>query len=353
MDRIVLTGVGPLTPIGKEKEDFWNAVVNNFPGIKKITKFMPDHEFYGGEINDINFDEYIPGTKFRRAAEISKFTMSAAKMAMDDAQVDSSNIKNLGLVVGLTHGALNYTQSYHELLVTEGPESASPILFSDSILNAPAGNTSICLGIHGPVHTLIGGSVTTIRAIMLAVQLLATKKMEKSVIASAEELNEFSLYCYYKLGIKTLSEGAGALLIEPEDTKNNQDPYCYISGFASQTNPSNLQSALEESVETALKKANLKAKDVDLLMTSPSFPKVQPLDAYEIPMGSLDSITGNAFAVSTIWNIILSALCIRHGAIPSPILKNSAPINNEIRNVMICATEREGVAGVLILSKIS
>ncbi len=327
MDRIVLTGVGPLTPIGKGKEDFWNAVVNNFPGIKKITKFMPDQEFYGGEINDIHFDEYIPDTKFRRATEISKFTMSAAKMAMDDAQVDSPNIKNLGLVVGLTHGALNYTQSYHELLVTEGPESASPILFSDSILNAPAGNTSICLGIHGPVHTLIGGSVTTIRAIMLAVQLLATKKMEKSVIASAEELNKFSLYCYYRLGINTLSEGAGALLIEPE--------------------------ALEESVETALKKANLKAKDVDLLMTSPSFPKVQQLDAYEIPMGSLDSITGNAFAVSTIWNVILSALCIRHGAIPLPILKNSAPINNEIRNVMICATESEGVAGVLILSKIA
>lgn len=60
MDRIVLTGVGPLTPIGKGKEDFWNAVVNNFPGIKKITKFMPDQEFYGGEINDIHLTNISP-----------------------------------------------------------------------------------------------------------------------------------------------------------------------------------------------------------------------------------------------------------------------------------------------------
>ncbi len=354
MGRIVLAGLGPLSPIGNGENAFWGAVMDSLCGIKKITRFSATQDCYGGEIGDINFDEYIADSRFRRAADISRYTMLAVKLAADDANISPSNGKDMGITVGLTHGALNYTQSYHRLLITEGAESASPILFSDSVLNAPAGNTSICFGVHGPVHTIIGGKTISTKVIMLAAQMLTTGVIDKSIAVCAEELNELSFFCYLRLGLNAMSEGAGAILLEDEDTLKGDDPYCYLSGISSRFNPSNPQTALREAIEESLEIAHLKGKDIDLIVTDSSIPDIQGLDLSNKPLGSITHLTGEAFSVSSMWNVILSALIIRHGKVPASVINNSsAEIPAEIRNVMICVEEDEGVASAMTLSEYS
>lgn len=354
MRRLVLTGIGPLTPIGTGEKQFWNAILNGFSGVRKVTKLPSFPECYGGEISDIRFDKYISDNRFRRAADISRYTMLAVKLALNDANPDPSGLENLGLVVSLTHGALNYTQSYHKSLIIEGIESLSPILFCDSMLNAPAGNTSICFNIRGPVHTIVGGRAISIKAIVLAAQMMHTGTIDKSIIVASDEFNELSLSCYSRLGLSSLSEGAGALFIENENTTKNIYPYCYLSGIASRTNPSNLPAALHKAIESSLKMANLKLHDIDLIMGNLSLSDIQEwrLNAGNIPpIACISSLAGNAFSVTTLWNIIASALMIKYGVIPSSIVHKREKIPNEIRNIMICATEREGVASTVILSK--
>ena len=354
MERLVITGIGPLTPIGTGKEQFWDALKNGYTGIKRITRFSSNIEYYGGEISNLDFDEYFPHGKFRRAAEISKYTIVAIKLAIDDANACTSDRKKTGIIVGLTHGALNYTQSYHKLLITEGVASASPILFSDSLLNAPAGNASISFGVNGPVHTLIGGKTTAAKSIILASQIIASGTIDKAIVVSADELNELLCLTYLRLGLDTLSEGAGALVLEKENTMIGS-PYCYLTGISSHINPSNPQTALYETMKKSLKMADIGIEDIDLVVMDSPLPEIQELRLTGIPVVCITPFTGNAFALSSLWNIIVSALIIRHGMIPPSIIhnKNTEIPYDKVNNIMLCIIEKEGSAASMILSKYS
>ena len=351
MGKIVLTGIGPLTPIGTGKKQFWNAVMEGSSGIKKITRFSKAFKSYGGEISGINFDEYINDRRFRRAADISKYAMTAINLAINDTGIKTLKGEDTALVVGLTHGALNYTEAYHRSLITKEGEDISPILFSDSVLNAPAGNASICFDINGPVHTLIGGATTAIKAMILACQILNNGLINKSIVVSAEELNELSFFCHSKFGMNTISEGAGAILIENENTMTVPYPYCYISGIASRFNPSNLKMALNEAIERCLNTANLMINDIDLVLVDSSVNVKK-----NIPLGCIIPFTGNAFTVTTIWHVILAALIIINGILPPTVINNEVWDYNDpynINHLMVCTAEKEGNASAVILSKYS
>ncbi|MCP5008047.1 MAG: hypothetical protein GY941_29545 [Planctomycetes bacterium] len=350
MDRIALKGIGPLTPIGIGKKQFWNAVQEGISGIKRLTKHSVLSKYYGGEITGIDFDEHISGKRFRRAADLSKYTMLAVKLAMDDADSSCADGTDTGIVVGLTHGALNYSQSYHRSLITDGVQSASPILFSDSVLNAPAGNVSIFLGIHGPTHTLIGGNTIGLRTVIFAIEMMNTGRIDKAVIASAEELNELSFLCNSRLGLNKLSEGAGALVIEREATMNSNGSYCFISGYASCVCPSRPGDAVSGAIEDSLEMAGLSYNEIDFVMLDSTLPGIFEQQLSLLPSGSVVPLAGNAFSVNSIWNIILSALLIKYKEVPVSVMNNKKGVLSEIRNIMVCAVEDNGVVSVIILS---
>ncbi len=350
MEKLVLTGIGPVTPVGIGKEQFWNAMVNGYSGIKRLTNISTVHEHHGGEISNFNFDEYVSDGRFRRVADISKYTFVAVNLAIQDAGVRDISGDDTALVVGITHGALNYAQTFHRSLVKEGADNISPIHFSESVLNAPAGNASIGFGIKGPVHTLVGGATTALKGIMFACQMLRSGVVNKSIVVSADELNEFTLYCYSRLGVNILSEGSGAILVEKEADIKDKSPYCYISGMASQCNPSNPDASLTDVMNQCLEKADLRFKDIALVMIDSRVPAGLHLN--NIPAGCIIPLTGNAFSLTTMWHIILSSLAIKNGTIPKAVIRNKFSMHDSIRNVMICSKEEQGIAAAVILSKL-
>jgi 3-oxoacyl-(acyl-carrier-protein) synthase len=349
MRKIVLTGIGMVTPIGIGKEQFWNAVENGYSGIGTLTKFSFTREISCGAIRDLSFDNCINDRRFRRAASISQYTLLASSLAMNDAGKKMIGGYNTALIQGITHGALNYTQAFHGALIKEGVDSISPILFSDSTLNAPASNASIYLGINGPVHTLAGGSDAAIKAIILACQLLDDGIVDRSLVVCAEELNELSLSCYERLGFTPLSEGSGAILIENEETVKGASPYCYIAGSASECNPSNPDIAIDTVISTCLETASLKVQDIDFIMSDYHLPAKAFFN--NIPAGSILPLAGNAFAVTVLWHIILSALVIKSSTIPKGVIQNKVMVSNQIKNVMLWTAGKEGTASAIILSK--
>ncbi|MDN3513047.1 MAG: beta-ketoacyl synthase chain length factor [Candidatus Brocadia sp.] len=349
MEKLVLTGVGMVTPMGIGREQFWNNVINGSSGIKRLTKFPTTHETYCGEISDFHFDVSISNNRFRRAADISKYTLTAVNLAISDAGTKTLDDKDTALVVGITHGALNYAQTFHKALVTEGVDDLSPIHFSDSVLNAPAGNVSIGFGIKGPIHTLVGGATTAIKAVMLASRMLDSGVASKSIVVSSEALNELSLYCYSRLGIHTLSEGSGAILIEKEGKITGTTPYCYIAGMASGINPSNSCTALNTVVDQCLEKADISPKDIDLVMTDSCVPVKSGLT--DIPAGCIMPLSGNAFSLTVMLDIIVSSLAIKNGTIPEAIVRNAVSISDSLQNVLIYSTEEDGIAAAMVLSK--
>lgn len=348
---IALTGIGPITPIGIGKDHFWNSVVNGYSGIRRLTRFLLPYELYCGEISDFNFEEYINHSKFRRAADISKYTLVAADLAIKDAGIKKLHGEGTALVLGITNGALTYTQIFHGALIKEGVDAISPSLFSESVLNAPASNTSIYFGIRGPVQTLIGGSTTALKAIILACEMLSTGAVDKAIVVSSEELNELSFFCYSRLGNTIMSEGSGALFIEKESGLKELSPYCYLSGMASQCNPSNPEGAFISVIHQSLEMAGLELKDIDFIMADSSMSIVFKLYQSIIPTGCIIQLTGNAFSVTAMWHVILSSMVIKYGEIPASVRNDTMNISRDIRHIMICSAEEKGDAAALILSR--
>ncbi|MEW6419132.1 MAG: beta-ketoacyl synthase N-terminal-like domain-containing protein [Nitrospirota bacterium] len=348
---IALTGIGPVTPIGIGKDHFWNNVISGYSCMKKSTRFLSSQEFYCCEISRFNVDEHLQDSRFRRAADISKYALVATQLAIHDANIKEWHGENTALVMGITNGPLNYTQEFHTAFVKEGIDGISPSLFSESVLNAPASNIAISSIIRGPVQTLLGGTTGSLKAIIFAFQMLSTGIVDRAIVASSEELNELSLFYYSRFGYTMLSEGSGAICIEKVKGLEEPSPYCYLSGMASHCNPSNPKDAFYTAVQQSLKMADLELKDIDFIMSDSSLPAVRKHYQNIIPSGCIIPLTGNAFCVNAMWHIVLASLSIKYRTIPVSIRTDTMKISDNISHIMICSAEEKGAAAAVILSK--
>ena len=337
-----------VSPIGTGTKDIWNAIQNGTSGISRLTRFPFKEALLCGEIRDFDLGDFISDRRFRRAAPISQYALASVALALGETFV-SGNSDNTALIMAITHGALAYTQAFHKELVEGGPDAVSPIYFSDSVLNAPAGNTSICFGIKGPVHTVLGGPEAAVKSIMTACRIIADGAIDTAIVVSAEELNELSLSCYMRQGFSPLSEGAGAIVIERQAAVAQSMPYCYIAGLASECNPFDPGAALENALNLCLDRAGLSVSDIDLIMADPRASSDQKLKG--LPTATLMHLTGNAFAASVLWEVVFSAMAIRKGTIPQTVVRGSRVLPERVNNVLLCTVDRLGSASALLLSK--
>ncbi|HBR16060.1 MAG: hypothetical protein A3G39_08745 [Deltaproteobacteria bacterium RIFCSPLOWO2_12_FULL_43_16] len=204
-EEFVITGIGVVSPAGIGKEAFWDSLINCKAGIKDIRCFDTKNKKsrLGGEIRDFDLDAVLPDKRFRRAANVSKYCLASAKFAIDDAGLDSTKWDGtkVGLVVGVTHSAINYSREFHAALVKEGPLSASPMIFSDSVLNAPAGNTSIAFNVKGATHTIVGGVPAGLHAISYAIKIMKMSNLDMCLVGGAEELDSLVFDTYSRFGL--------------------------------------------------------------------------------------------------------------------------------------------------------
>jgi 3-oxoacyl-[acyl-carrier-protein] synthase II len=347
--KIFISGTGAVTPIGTGNDQFWNNAAAGISGIRMTGRFASLGDIRCGEIKG-DMEEYVTDRRFRRIAEISKYALAAAGLAIKDADPGMAIHEDTALIMGITHGALNYTQEFHGMILREGGGVASPLLFADSVLNSSAGNASIYFGIKGPVHTLIGGPEVSIKSIILACRMIREGQIRKALVVSSEELNELSYSYNLRKGNDILAEGAGALLIDCDDA--TEAPYrgCFLSGMASGFDPSDPEGALNNVMTRSLQDAALNPGEIDFIMTDVPMSGLRRLKGKDIPSGSVKLLTGDAFSVTAIWHIILAAIALRKGILPAGILAEKGKGPYAVNNIMICSLERQGSASAVILS---
>jgi 3-oxoacyl-(acyl-carrier-protein) synthase len=349
MRNIAITGVGTVSPLGASKERFWQSLQQGYCGVGRLVKFTFPREISCGQMQGAPLGRHAEDKRFRRSADVSRYAIAAIAMAVQDAGIESIGGSDTAMIMGITHGALDYTQAFHGALVVEGAGAASPIHFSESVLNAPAGNASICFGVQGPVHTIVGHAEAAVKSIMLAQRLLHGGVVGKAVVVSSEELNALSLSCYSRLGISPLSEGAGALIMESADTAGPETPpYCYITGIASICIPDNPDAALNDAVTRCMDGAAVGPRDIDCVLTARSMSACGPLNC--VPTGSIVSLTGYAFSTTALLHVITACLAIKKGSIPASVIGNNILID-KMERIMICTAEKNGSAAAVILSK--
>jgi 3-oxoacyl-[acyl-carrier-protein] synthase II len=240
MNRIAVTGIGVVSAAAVGRSEYARVVAIGPP--------PEPHRRIAGFALENHLSDARP---FRRVARATGFTVAAAAMALSDAGLapGASGGERTVLIVGVTHGALEYSAHFHHGLLVEGPAGASPLHFSESVLNAPAGNAAIAFGIRGSVHTLIGEETVGTEAIALAAILLRTGQADRCLVAGTEERSELVDAAYRRMHraatgrggaweiLPVPGEGAAALVLELCGTaaRRGAKRHALLSGWASES----------------------------------------------------------------------------------------------------------------------
>jgi len=154
LSRVVVTGLGAITPIGNTVEEYWQGLVDGKNGITEITRFdTTDHECrVGGEVKDFDPLAYVPAKEARRMDRFAQFGVSASIQALRDANLEITplNAPQIGVLLGTGIGGLQVLEDQHEIIRTKGPSRCSPFMIPMMIGNMAAGLTAIHTGAQGP-----------------------------------------------------------------------------------------------------------------------------------------------------------------------------------------------------------
>ncbi|MBQ7704295.1 MAG: beta-ketoacyl-ACP synthase II [Selenomonadaceae bacterium] len=158
-NRVVITGIGPVTPIGIGKENFFTALKEGKNGISRITQFDPAEYAcqIAGEVKDFNADDFIDKKESKRMDKYTQFAFAAAKIALEDSKLNLETINRdrAGIFIGNGIGGMQTLHNQYEKLFSKGPSKISPFFIPMTIANMAAGQIAIAFGIHGPAESIV------------------------------------------------------------------------------------------------------------------------------------------------------------------------------------------------------
>ncbi len=152
--RVVVTGLGLITPLGIGVEKTWSALCAGKSGVRRITKFDPSKHAcqIAGEVTDFNPADYIEKKEIKKMDTFIHYAVGASQMAVDDSglKVTKENADRVGVYIGSGIGGLPAIEAYHKILLDKGPDRVSPFFIPMVIINLASGQVSMRIGARGP-----------------------------------------------------------------------------------------------------------------------------------------------------------------------------------------------------------
>ncbi len=188
--RVVVTGLGCVSPIGNTVADAWAALIEGKSGIATITKFdaTPFSTRFAGEVKGFNIEDYIPGKEARHMDAFIHFGMAAGIQAIQDSGLTATdeNAERIGVIVGSGIGGLPMIEETHAELVSRGPRRISPFFVPASIINMISGHLSIKYGFKGPNLAIVTACTTGLHCIGAAARMIEYGDADVMVAGGAE-----------------------------------------------------------------------------------------------------------------------------------------------------------------------
>lgn len=188
--RIVVTGLGLITPVGNTVADTWDAIKAGRSGIGMIDSF--DTEAFsvkiGGSIRDLDLDAYMSKKDARKMDPFIHYGIASAVQAIDDAglEVTEENAERIGIAYGSGIGGLPGIEKGHETFQKSGPRKISPFFVPSNIINMVAGNLSIRYGIRGPNYSIVTACSTGTHNIGDAARMIERGDVDVMVAGGSE-----------------------------------------------------------------------------------------------------------------------------------------------------------------------
>lgn len=154
LKRVVVTGLGAITPLGNNLQDYWDGLLSGKNGIGPITHFDPSRHAckIAGEVKGFDPQDYMDRKDAKRMDRFAQFAIAASKQAIADTQLEINdlNAEQIGVLIGTGIGGLKVLEDQQEIYLTRGPDRCSPFMIPMMIANMAAGLTAIHVGAKGP-----------------------------------------------------------------------------------------------------------------------------------------------------------------------------------------------------------
>lgn len=188
--RVVVTGLGCVSPVGNTIADAWAALTEGRSGIATITKFdaTPFSTRFAGEVKGFNIEDYIPGKEARHMDTFIHYGMAAGIQAIQDSglAVTEENAEKIGVIVGSGIGGLPMIEETHAELTNRGPRRISPFFVPASIINMISGHLSIKYGFKGPNLAIVTACTTGLHCIGAAARMIEYGDADVMIAGGAE-----------------------------------------------------------------------------------------------------------------------------------------------------------------------
>ncbi len=364
-NRVVITGLGVISPIGNTVEEFWESLMAGKSGIDHITAFdVSDYPTrIAGEVKNFNPEDWMDKKDVKRTDRFVQFAMAAAKLAMENSGInmDEVNRDRVGVYIGSGIGGLGTFEDQHKILMEKGPKRVSPFFIPMMIANMGSGQVSIALGAKGPNSSAVtacatgtnsigdafkiiqrgeadvmfaGGAEATIRPTGLAgfcsAKAMSTRNAEPQKASRPFDLDRDGF---------VMGEGSGILVLESLDHAKKRGAHILaeVTGYGMSGDAHHLTMPAPEGegaarcMNMAIRDAGITPADIDYINahgTSTEYnDKFETMAikaslgeyAYKVAVSSTKSMTGHLLGAAGAVEAIACVLAIRDQVIPPTI----------------------------------
>ncbi len=364
--RVVITGIGVVSPIGTTREEFWEALAAGRNGISAIESFDAT-DFaakIAGEIKTIDLDQYVDRKEQRRMDRYSHFALAAAKMAMAEAAFDREKVdpERMGCIVGAGVGGLWTIEIQHRVLIERGPARCSPFMIPQMIPNIASGLVAIDHNLKGPNYAVASACATAAHAIGDAMYMIQRDDADV-VLAGGSEAPITPLGVAGFSSMRALStrnddpatasrpfdkdrdgfvmgEGAAVFVLEELEhaRKRGAHIYCEVGGFGMTCDANHMTAPVESgesaarAMTMAMRTAGVNASDIDYInahgTSTPLNDKIETraiktalgeADARRVMISSTKSMTGHLLGAAAGVETAACIMAMTTGVVPPTI----------------------------------
>ena len=363
--RVVITGVGLITPLGIGKEESWSGICSGRSGIGDITRF--DTKKYtttiAGEVKNFKAEDFLPQKEAKRTELFIAYSVAAARMAIEDADytINSSNANNIGVLTGCGLGGLSMLELTAKIVETKGPKRVSPFFIPMLIGNMAPGMISIHLGAKGPNSSVATACAAGAHAVGDAFELIKYGRAEAMITGGVE--STITPTCVAGFGtMKALStrnhdpqkasrpfdrdrdgfvvgEGSGILILESLESalERGADIYAEIVGYGMSGDGYHISSPPPDGegavrcMQAAIDYAGITGQEIDYINAHGTSTPLNDLyetraikavfgsHAKNLLISSTKSMTGHLLGGAGGIETVFSALAIKDGIVPPTI----------------------------------
>jgi 3-oxoacyl-[acyl-carrier-protein] synthase II len=367
--RVVITGLGVITPLGVDVNTFWQRELAGCSGIGPITQFdilnsgRPYDVRFGGECRDFNPEQYIDRKQVKRIDRFAQFAIAAATQAAKDSGLDFSreNVDRVGVIIGSGIGGLTELEEQHRRMLDKGPEKISVFTIPKLMVNAASGNVSILFGAQGPSTAVATACASAANAMADAFKAIARDEADVMFTGGSEAaLTPLGVAAF--AAMKALStrnddpqrasrpfdkdrdgfvmgEGAGIVIMEELEHARRRGAtiYAEIVGYGVSsdafhiTQPQTEGTGAGKAMRMALADAKLNPSDIDYINAhgtstplgdiaeTKAMKAVFGPSAYKVAISSTKSSIGHLLGASGGVEIVASILALRDQVAPPTI----------------------------------